>query len=175
MTFACAFLAIGKSQAQMAAAASVGWDLDQKIEIPVARDSVWHLLKDYNLISKLSDGYIQSVVNKDNVMPILREVTFKDGTKREELLSQLEEQHRFLVFKIKDSSLPSGVTSAQIAVFTKEKESSLTEVNWKVLIEGDKHAEGKYLEVLKAEVEAYEKGFRNYLQARPKTVKAVKM
>ncbi|WP_140938519.1 SRPBCC family protein [Sphingobacterium lumbrici] len=175
MTCLFVLLMPDKSQAQMAAAASVGWDISHSVELPIARDSVWSLLKDHSLVSKLSNEYTQSIVNKDNVMPILRETTFKDGTKREELLSQLEEQHRFLVFKINDSSLPQGIKSVQIAIFTKEKEDQLTEINWKIIMEGDREAKKKYLEVLKIEIGEYEKGFQNYLQAKPKIIRAVSM
>ncbi|MDR2284376.1 MAG: hypothetical protein LBE37_14250 [Sphingobacterium sp.] len=169
------FLGIGKSNAQMAAAQSVGWNIDHTIQVPVHRDSVWTLLKDYNSVSKLSNGYVQSIVHKDDIMPILRETTFKEGTKREELLSQLDEPNRFLVFKIKDTSLPEGVQSAQIAVFTKIVDDNTCEITWKGIVKGKKEAETKYIEVLKAEIAQYEIGFKNYLQGQPKVIKAMRM
>lgn len=168
-------LGVSNSKAQMAAAQSVGWNIDQTIEVSISRDSVWTLLKDYGLISKLSNGFVQSIIHKDNIMPILRETTFKDGAKREELLSQVDESHRFLVFKIKDSSLPHGIRLAQIAVFTKPLDDSRCEINWKGIVEGSKDAEAKYLEVLKAEIAQYELGFKNYLQGKRQSIPAVRM
>lgn len=168
-------LGVGNSYAQMAAAKSVGWNIDRKIQVPVHRDSVWTLLKDYAVVSTISNGFVQSIIHKDNVIPILRETTFKDGTKREELLSQVDEPNRFLVFKIKDTSLPVGVKLAQIAVFTKVIDDNISEINWKGIVEGSKAAEEKYLEVLKAEIAQYELGFKDYLQGKRQSIPAVRM
>lgn len=174
-TLLLVFLGIGKSNAQIAAAQRVSWNIDRVIQVPVSRDSVWTLLKDYSLVSKLSNGYVQSIVHEDNIMPILRETTFKDGTKREELLSQLEDQNRLIVFKIKESSLPAGVSAAQIAIFTKVLDDNVCEITWRGLVKGSKEAEAKYVEVLKNEIEQYTLGFNNYLQGKRQSVPAVRM
>lgn len=168
-------LGVSKSSAQMAVATSVTWNIDCTVEIPVERDSVWTILKDYSLIMQISNGFVRTIVNKDEVMPILRETTFKDGTKREEILSQMEEQHRFIVFKIKDNSLPAGIESAQIAVFTKELSDDLTEVNWKGIVKGEKDAEAKYIEMLKLEIDQYKIGLKKYLSSEVRTVPMMRM
>lgn len=168
-------LSINKGQAQMAPAAAVSWDIDQNVVLPVSRDSVWALFKDYSKVSSLSNGFVKSIVHKDNIMPILREVTFKGGSKREELLAQLEEQHRFFVINIKESSLPVGVKLVRIAVFITELDDNSCKVNWKVLVEGKKEAEINSLEAIKKEISQYEIGFKAYFNGDKKVIKAVKM
>lgn len=175
VTFCMIFLGVSKSNAQMAAAQTVKWNIDCTLDLPVTRDSVWTLLKEYALVSKISNGFVQSIVHKDDIMPILRETTFKDGTKREELLSQVEEQYRFLVFKIKDSSLPKGIESAQIAVFTQEIDDNACQINWKGLVKGKKEAETKYLEVLGSEIKQYKLGLEKYFSDQTKVLPMMKM
>ncbi len=167
-------IAIKPIYAQMAAAQQVQWAIDEKLEVPVERDVLWAAMKDYSLVEKLSNGYVVSLVNKDDIMPILREAIFKDGSKREELLSQVEDQHRFLVFKLKDTSLPKGIKSAQFALFTKEKGDAISELNWRVNIEGSKDAKELLILQFKAEIEAYKIGYTKYL-SKPKSVPAVSM
>ena len=161
--------------AQMATAQKMQWDLEKQFDVPVERDSVWSLLKDYRLVSQLSNGFVQSIVHKDDIMPILREATYKDGTKRENLLTQLEEQHRFLVFKIKESSLPEGVTHAETAIFLKEKGDNQCEVIWRGLVKGNKESKAKYLEFMKTEADQYETGLKGYLKGEQKAVQMMRM
>lgn len=161
--------------AQMAAAQPTQWNIERSLEAPVSRDSVWTLLKDYSLVSVLSNGFVKSIINKDDIMPILRVTTFSDGNEREELLSQLDEQYRFLVYKIKDNSLPKGIQQASIAVFTVEKTDSISEVLWRVIVKGAEREKADFLELLNIEVAQYIKGFDNYLNNKPNTVPAVSM
>lgn len=168
-------LVSGRCHAQMAAASPVAWDLDHTITVAVERDSVWTLLKDYSLVNKLSDGFVLSIANKDNIMPILREVTFKDGTKREEHLTQVEEQHRFLVYDVRGAAMPKGITEVSCAVFVREKGDDAAVVNWKVIVKGDKEAKKLYLPHWKAEIEAYGKGVSEYLAPKAKAIPATRM
>lgn len=161
--------------AQMAAAQQVQWAIDEKLEVPVQRDDLWAAMKDNSLVEKLSNGFVLSIVNKDDIMPILREATFKDGSKREELLSQIEDQHRFLVFKLKDSSLPKGIKSAQFALFTKEKGDASSELNWRVHVEGSKDAKEALVQQLKTEIEAYKIGYAKHFNGKPKSTPAIRM
>lgn len=161
--------------AQMAAAKKVEWSVHVELDVPIERDSLWSLLKDYSLVSKLSEGYITSVVNKDNIHPILREVSFADGSKREELLTQVEEQHRFLAFKIKDTSLPKGIKSAEFAYFTKEIDNKNSKVSWLVRVEGDNEAKEAFIKRLNIEMQSYRAGYAKYLNAKPKVVEMMRM
>ncbi len=163
-----------QSKAQMATAASVAWDMDRRVEVPVTRDSIWSLLKNYSSVAAISNGYVKSIINKDIELPISREVIFRDGTRRGELLTQLEEQHRFLVYELQKESLPSGLKAVRIAVFTQEKGEN-AEINWKVKLEGDRDAKKKYIETLNTEIEQYTSGLRNYLTSKPKVIQAVRM
>lgn len=169
------FLNIGYSKAQMAAAKKVEWSVTVELDVPIERDSLWSLMKDYTLVSKLSEGYINSIVNKDDIQPILREVTFADGSKREELLKQVDEQHRFLAFDYKDTSLPKGVKSAQFAFFTKELDNSNSRVSWLVRVEGDKDAKDALIKRLNIEMQSYKAGYSKYLNAKPKVVEMMRM
>lgn len=153
-----------KSHAQMGAAAKVSWDVDVTFVVPVSQDSVWTLLKDYTLVSTLSKGYVQSIVDKDQTLPIPREVTLSNGQKREEILNQLEEQHKFLVYRTDKPSLAEGLSLVQIAVFTREQEGGHTELNWKALIEGEKEAKKQMMEQVAAEIAHYQEGWHDYFQ-----------
>lgn len=164
-----------QSKAQMGTAATVSWDIDRKVEVAVARDSVWSLLKNNRLAAVLSNGYVKSIVNKGTELPISREVTLKDGSRREELVNQLDEQHRFLVYTIKKEALSQGLEAVQVAIFTKEKGEERTEISWMVKMDGDSGAKKKYIETLNIEIEQYAAGFRYYLTSRPKVIQAVRM
>ncbi|TDQ75387.1 SRPBCC family protein [Sphingobacterium yanglingense] len=169
------FLNIGHSKAQMAAAKKVEWSVNVELDVPIERDSLWSLLKDYTLVSKLSEGYVTSIVNKDNIQPILREVTFADGSKREELLKQVDEQHRFLAFDYKDTSLPKGIKDVMFAFFTKELDDSNSRVSWLVRVEGDKDAKDALIKRLNIEMQSYRAGYSKYLNAKPKVVEMMRM
>lgn len=170
-----AFLAVDTSKAQMAAAQKVEWSVSVELDVPIERDSLWSLLKDYTLVNKLSEGYITSIVNKDNIQPILREVSFADGSKREELLKQVDEQHRFLAFDYKDTSLPKGIKDVMFAYFTKELDDSNSRVSWLVRIEGDKEAKDALIKRLNIEMQSYKAGYSKYLNAKPKVVEMMRM
>ncbi|ULT27248.1 hypothetical protein KUH03_11110 [Sphingobacterium sp. E70] len=128
-----------QGKAQMATAAVVSWDIDRRIEVPVARDSVWSLLKNNGLVAVLSNGYVKSMVNKGTELPIAREVTFKDGSKRDELLNQLEEQHRFWCIRLKRCAA-NGLESGSGSDIYQRKGDDSTEINWMVKLDGDSGA-----------------------------------
>lgn len=163
-------LVCSSTYAQMAAAKKVEWSVNVELNVPIERDSLWSLMKDYTLINKLSDGFISSLVEKDNIMPILREVTFADGSKREELLKQVDEQHRFLSFDYKDSSLPKGITSVMLAFFTKELDDSNSKISWLVRVEGDKETKDALVKKLDLEMQNYKAGYSKYLNVKPQVV-----
>lgn len=168
-------LASSSVYAQMAAAVRITPTVEAKLEVSVERDSLWSLMIDHSMVSQLSDGYILSIENKDNIAPILREVKLKNGTTREELLTQFETQHRFYVSKFKDSSLPKGVKSAQIAVFARERKEGGAEIVWDVIINGDKEAKELLRQQMEAEVQAYKAGFAKYLNAKSQAVPMMRM
>ena len=157
-------MACYKGHAQMAAAATVGWVIDVHLDVPIDQDSVWTLLKDHAMVSKLSNGYVQSVVGKDFTLPIPREVSLQSGQKREEILTQLDVQHKFLVYRIDKASLPQGLRLVQVAVFTKEHESGSSSINWKVIIEGNDEAKKQEIVRMKGEIEHYKAGWSAYLR-----------
>ncbi|MDR2284375.1 MAG: hypothetical protein LBE37_14245 [Sphingobacterium sp.] len=170
VTFVLTFLGLSSSNAQMAAAVRITPTVEDKLEVSVERDSLWSLMIDYSMVSQLSEGYVVSIENKDDIAPILREVKLKNGSIREELLTQFEQQNRFYVSRFKDSSLPKGVKSVQIAVFAREKKEGGSQIVWDVLIEGDKEAKESLKQQMTAEVQAYKAGFAKYLSGAAKAV-----
>ena len=161
--------------AQMAAAVRITPTVEDRLEVPVERDSLWSLMIDNSLVSQLSGGYVLSIENKDNIAPILREVKLQDGTIREELLSQFEVQNRFYVSRFKDSSLPKGIKSVQLAVFAREKKEESAEIVWDVNIDGEKDAKELLRQQMTAEVQAYKAGFTKNLKAKSQTVPMMRM
>lgn len=154
-----------ESHAQMGTAATINWDVDVRFDVPIQQDSVWTLLKNYTLISKLSNGYVLRIVDKGQILPIAREVSLSNGTQRAEMLTQQDEQHKFLVYSIDKRSLQEGLSLVQVAVFTKEKDGH-TEINWKAIIQGKDEAKKQEAERMKIEAEHYRKGWQQYLQSQ---------
>jgi len=150
----------------MGTAATISWDVDVRFDVPVQQDSVWTLLKDYTLVSKLSKGYVLRMVDKGQTLPIDREVSLSNGTQRAEMLTQQDEQHKFLVYRIDNLSLQEGLSLVQVAVFTKEKEGGYTEINWKAIIQGKDEAKKQETERMKIEAEQYRQGWQQYLQVQ---------
>lgn len=175
VTFLLTFLGLEFSNAQMAAARKVIWDVETTAVVPVSRDSVWRLLKDHALVSVLSNGYVVSLKDLDEVMPIDREAIFKSGIKRKESLVTLDSQHRFFGYNYKLESLPKGVKSVMVAVFTKEVDESGTEISWKAKIEGGKEEVEAFKRVLNEEFTHYAAGYKSYLQGKPRVIKAMRM
>jgi len=155
-------MACYKGYAQMGSAKTVSWDVDVRFVVPVQQDSIWTVWKDYTLVPHISNGYVQRIVNEDNILPIRRQVYLSNGQKRTEILTQLDEQHKFLVYHIDESSLPEGLKLIQIAIFTKEGEDGKTELNCKAIVNGDKSVKNKVIEQIKAEIEQYQLGLNDY-------------
>ncbi|MNE61339.1 hypothetical protein D3C80_1565470 [compost metagenome] len=106
---------------------------------------------------------VKSVEIKGRSIPFDRVLTFSDGSKRIEQVDQIDKQHKFLSYRFKDESLPKGVVSVSIAVFTKNVNGS-TEVKWHADIEGEKEAKKALVEQLNKEFDAYLSGLDNMIK-----------
>lgn len=165
----------GTSYAQMGAARTVAWDIDEKLTIAADRDAIWTVLKNPEMAAKLSNGYVQSVENQGNELPFSRKTTFKDGSIRNDEVTQQEEQHRFLVYHFQDDQLPKDLKLVQVAIFTEELADGKTVLTWKGLLEGKKEAKELMMQTLKKEIDQYKIGFTNYFKGKPKSIPATKM
>lgn len=169
------FLIVGKSYAQMGAAQTAAWDIDEKLKIAADRDDIWRLLKNPQMAAILSNGFVQSVENQGEKLPYSRVTTFKDGSIRTDDVTQQDEQYRFLSYRIPDSDLPKDLTLVQVAIFTRDVSAGGSELNWKVLVEGKKDAKDRMLQIIKKEVDQYRIGFTDYFKKKPSSTPAIRM
>ncbi|MCO4292849.1 SRPBCC family protein [Solitalea sp. MAHUQ-68] len=158
------------AHAQMGAAATIQWDVTKKASIKAEQEAVWSLLSDLKEITLYSKDFIKSAVIKGSSMPFDRVLTFANGTTRVEQIDQIEQEHKFIAYRFTQESLPKGIESAEIAVFTKAS-GKTTDVEWLARIEGNAEAKKALIAQLTAEFEVYATGmtnlFKNTIPATP--------
>lgn len=151
----------GKVSAQMAAATKTTWDVNVSTGVNASKGAVWRFLNDNEMLQRYSNGYVVSVRTIDQEPKVSREIIFSDGKKRVESIVQTDYVHKFMVLKISKASLPKGIKSAEIAIFTTDLSENTSTIQWKAKIEGSKSKKEILKNQLKAEFSAYAKGFEN--------------
>lgn len=147
-------------KAQMPAAQRVEYEIRTSVDLDITARKVWKALNDVEQISVISHGYIISLQNEDDIMPISRTAKFADGTARKEVLTQVQDDNRIYVYKIDNASLPAGLKGASIGVFVRNKDEGKSQVEWMIKIDGDKKAKEAMIKQLTKEVEEFKKGFK---------------
>jgi hypothetical protein len=148
-----------KANAQMAAAQKVNWDSAKDVTLTMLTDDVWEIFNTPEQLVKASNGYVTSVTIKDANFPVVREITFADGTKRTETIKQLERHNKIIVIQLDKVTLPKGVNEAEIAIFIKGNDDKST-ITWRALVKGNKEAKTALVEKLNAEFDSYILGFQ---------------
>lgn len=146
-------------EAQMPAAKKVVWDAEVKVNVKASKGDVWQILNDNKKLQYYSNGYVKSIKSLDQELVDSREVVFANGNKRSETITQTDHLHKFMVIVINKASLPKGVKYAQIAIFTKDIDGENTSISWYAMVNGKKLRKQQLVEQLKAEFNAYAKGF----------------
>lgn len=162
---------IVKTNAQMAAAQKVNWDAAKNVTLNMLTDDVWEILNTPEQLVKASNGYITSVTIKDVNFPVVREVTFADGSKRSETIKQLERHNKIIVIQLDKATLPKGINEAEIAIFIKGNDDKST-ITWRALVKGSKEEKTALIEKLNAEFDSYIIGFEKMTK---KSIPAARM
>lgn len=147
-------LSILKTQAQMGAAKTMTWDVNKDATINMEADAVWEIFNSVELQKKVSNGYVTGIETIDANAPVVRKITFSNGSSRVEVITQNQPEHRMQVFKTDDSNLPKGIKSTQFAMFIKAK-GNQTAIQWRAIVEGDKEAKKALMDSFTAEFESY--------------------
>ncbi|NQX39362.1 hypothetical protein SAMN05421820_102264 [Pedobacter steynii] len=165
------FLILGVSggsgaYAQMAAATPIKWDLNKEVSFNMEQYRAWEILNSVDLLKIAANGYVSSIKVSDPAFPVGRDIVFSDGTKRSESITQLEHQHKFMNIAINKASLPKGVTSAEITIFTKSK-GDKTNIQWGAVVKGNEEGKKAMISQLTAEFDAYIAGFEKMTKSIP--------
>jgi len=145
--------------AQMESARQITWDIVTKANVNASQYTSWKMLNDLSMIKSLSNGFVLSAEIIEGKKLLTRNIVFADSSKRIESVVQTDIENMFLVIEIKKESLPKGVTSAEIAIFTKEKDNDNSIISWNAQIEGDETGKTELINQLKAEFDSYALGF----------------
>ncbi len=148
-------IGVQKAHAQMEAAEPVKWDLTQECKLNISQDALWVILTDVKQLAPLSNGFVSSITDKGKNA---RVVTFADGSKRTENVTQSDTENKFMVIEFSKESLPEGISDAQIAIFTREQNDKSTLV-WRVRITGKDKSKQSLIARLKEEFSNYQTGF----------------
>lgn|GEM_PF-1175722 len=146
-----------KTNAQMAAAQQVKYDIVKNADIDMEADSLWQIFNNNELMKKASNGYISAIEVVDTNMPVSRKVVLSNGNSRIENITQNEPHNKFIVIQFSDSALPKGIKSAMMSVVLKAKDSK-TNITWRALVKGDGEAKKALIAQLTSEFDSYVAG-----------------
>ena len=159
IVLALVFMVSKNSEAQMAAAKTITWDIEINVDVKASKGEVWRHIIDNEKLKFYSNGYVSSIKKIDQELVESREILFSNGNKRIETIKQIDYVNKFMVIRINSESLPKGIKNAEIAIFTKEIDDENSNILWVTQIEGRKSSKQKLIDRLKAEFESYAIGF----------------
>lgn len=150
-------------EAQMAAAKTIVWDVQIDVDVNASKGEVWRMLNDNEKLQNHSGGYVKSIKTIDQELVVSKEIVFANGKSRSETIVQTDVVNKFMVIKIDSASLPKGIKTAEIAIFTKAIDDARTNILWVAKIEGKRSKKKLLMNTLKTEFESYAKGFGNIM------------
>nr|WP_121270885.1 hypothetical protein [Pedobacter schmidteae] len=149
-----------KANAQMAAAQNIKWDITKEAEIDMDQETIWAILGEPELIGKASNGYVRTIAETDENSTASRKIIFANGDIRLEKIVQHDKENNFMVIHFAPASLPKGVTSAEISIFSKAKGDKCN-IALKAVVKGDSEAKKALIAKLTTEFENYIAGLKN--------------
>lgn len=152
--------------AQMGAATPIKWDVNKEVAFNMEQHRAWEILNSVDLLKIAANGYLSSIKISDPAFPVGRDIVFSDGTKRSESITQLDQQYKFMNIAINKASLPKGVTSADITIFTKSK-GDKTNIQWGAVVKGNEEGKKAMISQLTAEFDSYIAGFEKMTKSIP--------
>ncbi|OED41119.1 hypothetical protein AB832_03420 [Flavobacteriaceae bacterium (ex Bugula neritina AB1)] len=91
---------------QMATAKEIAPNVSSKIKIKARVDTVWEYLLEFEKLSEFGSGIVSKSTTKGIGLGALRDVVFKDGTKRSEEVETVVPRFKKVGFKVLTPSKP---------------------------------------------------------------------
>ncbi|MBV8255980.1 MAG: SRPBCC family protein [Chitinophaga sp.] len=151
--------------AQMQAAQRIIPEYTHDTQIKSTPVKVWRVIRDLPQVKEYSNGTIKEVNIRTVGDTRYRDLVFADGHKRTDEIEQVHEQYKFFVFHIQEP-LPQGVTKAIVTALVESAPNSddVAVIRWSMIMEGDKSARKKLVDILSAEIANYEAGLKKMLE-----------
>ncbi|MDH7460149.1 SRPBCC family protein [Chitinophagaceae bacterium 26-R-25] len=147
------------SFAQMQAAQKLTWDFDTTVRFQKPVPVLWDAIKNPATWATISNGYIKSIDVKGETQNLKREITFADGSKRKDEVTQYQAEYKFIVLKIVDP-VPASITANTLAFHAATEGEGISSLHVFFRAEGDDAQKAVLISALKKEVANYMEGLR---------------
>lgn len=144
---------------QMEAAQKIAWDFDTTVTFNKPVPVLWNALKNPADWAAISNGYITSINAKGETVNLRREITFADGSKRKDEITQYQPEYKFIVLKITDP-VPASVTNNTLAFSASTEGEGVSSLHIFFRAEGDEAQKAVLINSLRKEVVNYLEGLR---------------
>ncbi|MBV4357612.1 SRPBCC family protein [Pinibacter aurantiacus] len=147
------------SFAQMQSAQKQTWDFDTTVKFNKPVPALWDAIKDPAKWATISNGYITSIDAKGETQNLKREITFADGSKRKDEVTQYQPEYKFIVLKITDP-VPASITENTLAVHAATEGEGVSSLHIFFRAEGDEAQKAILISTLRKEIEHYMEGLQ---------------
>lgn len=145
--------------AQMEAAQKISWDYDTTVKFNKPVPALWDAIKDPAKWAAISNGYITSIDVKGETHNLKREITFADGSKRKDEVTQYQPEYKFIVLKITDP-VPVSVKNNTLAFTAATEGDGVSSLHVFFRAEGDEAQKSILINTLRKEIANYMEGLR---------------
>ncbi|MDI3321179.1 SRPBCC family protein [Pinibacter soli] len=147
------------SFAQMQAAQKTSWDFDTTVKFNKPVPALWDAIKDPAKWATISNGYITSIDAKGEAQNLKREITFADGSKRKDEVTQYQPEYKFIVLKVTDP-VPASITTNTLAFHAATEGEGISSLHIFFRAEGDEAQKAGLISALRKEIANYMEGLR---------------
>jgi hypothetical protein len=147
------------SFAQMEAARKISWDYDTTVIFNKPVPVLWNTIKDPAQWAAISNGYIASIDVKGEAQYLKREITFADGSKRKDEVTQYQPEYKFIVLKIIDP-VPASIKDNTFAFTAATEGEGISSLHVFFRADGDKTDKMILINRLRMEVANYMEGLK---------------
>jgi hypothetical protein len=145
--------------AQMEAAQKIRWDFDTTVKFNKPVPALWDAIKDPAQWAAISNGYITSIDVKGSTQNLKREITFADGSKRKDEVTQYQPEYKFIVLKITDP-VPASITSNTLAFTAATEGEGVSTLHVFFRADGDEAQKTIFINALRKEIANYMEGLK---------------
>jgi hypothetical protein len=156
------------ADAQMQAAKRITFDVDTTLIFNVKRSVVWDLIKDPAQWDKISNGHILSIKTTGTLgdegksTDLTLDISYADGSKWKEKVTQLQPVYRFIVLQITDP-VPAGVTENFFSIVVNAETEKSCSMSYRIKVEGSNPGKNELLSHLTNDMRAFIKGISQRL------------
>jgi len=147
------------SFAQMEAAKKIDWDFDTTVKFNKPVPVLWDAIKDPAKWATISNGYITSIDVKGETQHLKREITFADGSKRKDEVTQYQPEYKFIVLKLVDP-VPASITENTLAFAASTVGEGVSSLHIFFRADGDEAQKTILINALRKEVANYMEGLK---------------